>query len=75
MMNKYTVYVYAIVQYEVIAESPEEANEIAMNDGSSIDLVESSEPNERIIDMSWSWSESMGSEVCNEEGETVLCDW
>jgi hypothetical protein len=75
MMNKYTVYVYAIVQYEVIAESPEEANEIAMNDESSIDLVESGKPNDRIIDMSWSWSESMGSEVCNEEGETVLCDW
>ena len=74
-MPKFTVSCYAYVEYEVIADSPEEANRIAMEDESEFDLVSISQQDPRIADMSWSWSDCMGSEVRNEEGETVLCDW
>ena len=73
--QKYTVVVYAYVSYEVEADSPEEANTLALEDGSYFDLVEDMEQDPRITSMSWSWSDAMGSEVYNEEGETVLCDW
>jgi hypothetical protein len=75
MMTKYTVAVYAITEFEVEADSPEQANEIVMNDGSYFELIAAPDKDERIKDMSWSWSEAMGSEVYNEQGETVLCDW
>lgn len=74
-MPKYTVAVYAITEFEVEADSPEQANELVMNDGSYFELIAAPDKDERIKDMSWSWSEAMGSEVYNEEGETVLCDW
>ena len=74
-MPKFTVSCYAYVEYEVIADSPEEANRIAMEDESEFDLVSISQQDPRIADMSWAWSDCMGSEVRNEEGETVLCDW
>ena len=74
-MTKFTVSCYAYVEYEIEAETPEEANELAMNDGSYFDLVEATDKDPRIKDMAWAWSDCMGSEVRNEEGETVLCDW
>jgi hypothetical protein len=74
-MPKFTVVCYAYVEYEVEAETPEEANEIAMNDGCQFDLVDATDKDPRITDMAWSWSDAMGSEVRDEEGDTVLCDW
>jgi hypothetical protein len=72
---KYTVVVYAYASFEVEADSPEEANTLALEDGSYFDLVEAIDQDPRIKEMSWSWSDAMGSEVYNEKGETVLCDW
>lgn len=71
---KYTVTVYAYAEFEVEAENPEQANEIAMNCPIDFNLVKTDECPE-VLDYSWSWSDAMGSEVRNEEGETVLCDW
>jgi hypothetical protein len=74
-MAKYTVVVYAYASFEVEADSPEEANTLALEDGSYFDLVDAIDQDPRIKGMSWSWSDAMGSEVYNEEGDTVLCDW
>jgi hypothetical protein len=74
-MAKYTVACYAYVEYEIEADSPEEADTLAGEDGSYFDLVEALDQDPRIKSISWAWSDCMGSEVRDEEGETVLCDW
>lgn len=73
-MAKYTVHMYAIASFEVEAESPEEANEIANTCPIGFEMVKQGECPE-VLDYYWSWSDAMGSEVYDEEGESVLCDW
>lgn len=73
-MPKYTVTIYAYAEFEVEADNPKQANLIAMECPIDFDLVKSGDCPE-VLDYSWSWSDCMGSEVRNEEGETVLCDY
>lgn len=73
-MPKYTVSIYAIAQFEVEADTPEQANEIAMNCPIDIEMVKSGDCPE-VLDYSVYWSDCMGSVVTDEEGETVLEDW
>jgi hypothetical protein len=73
-MAKYEVVIYAYTSFTVEADTPEKANEIAMNSPISFEMVKLADCPE-ILDFHWSWSDAMGSEVYNEEGETVLCDW
>ena len=73
-MAKFSVMVYAYAEFLIEAESPEEANEIALNCPIEFDLVKQGECPE-VLDYHWAWSDCMGSEVRDEEGDTVLCDW
>lgn len=73
-MSKFTVVVYAYAQFEVEADTPEQANEIALNCPIGFEMKRLGECPE-VLDYSWSWSDAMGSEVQDENGETVLCDW
>jgi hypothetical protein len=73
-MAKYEVIIYAYTSFTVEAESPEQANEIALNCPIGFEMKKMGECPE-VLDYHWSWSDAMGSEVYNEEGETVLCDW
>ena len=73
-MPKYTVHIYALASFEVEADSPEEANEIANTCPIGFEMVKEGECPE-VVDYYWSWSDAMGSEVYDEEGESVLCDW
>ena len=73
-MAKYTVACYAIVEYEIEADSPEDANRIAWDSPIDIELVKSGDC-PQVLNYYWNWSDAMGSEVYSESGETVLCDW
>jgi hypothetical protein len=72
--QKYEVIIYAYTSFTVEAESPEQANEIALNCPIGFEMVKQGECPE-VLDYHWSWSDAMGSEVYNEEGEIALCDW
>jgi hypothetical protein len=74
MKQKYEVIIYAYTSFTVEAESPEQANELALNCPIGFEMVKQGECPE-ILDYHWSWSDAMGSEVRDEEGEIVLCDW
>lgn len=73
-MAKYEVVIYAYTSFTVEADTPEQANELAMNSPIGFEMKKLGDCPE-ILDFHWSWSDAMGSEVYNEEGETVLCDW
>lgn len=74
-MAKFNVVSYAIVEYVIEADSPEEANTLAWESPIELDLVQKADCDSRIKGYSWHWSDAMGSEVYDEEGESVLCDW
>ena len=73
-MPKFTVVMYALASFEVEADDPEQANEIAMTCPISFEMVKEGDCPE-VTDYYWSWSDAMGSEVYDENGNTVLCDW
>jgi hypothetical protein len=73
-MAKYEVIIYAYTSFTVEAESPEQANEIALNCPIGFEMVKQGECPE-VLDYHWSWSDAMGSEVYDEQGEIALCDW
>jgi hypothetical protein len=73
-VSKFTVVMYAYAQFEIEAETPEQANAIAMDCPIVFEMTKVGECPE-VLDYSWSWSDAMGSEVQDENGETVLCDW
>jgi hypothetical protein len=73
-MAKYTVHMYAIASFEVEADSPEDANNIVNTCPINFKLEKEGECPE-VLDYYWSWSDAMGAEVYNEQGEIALCDW
>ena len=73
-MPKFTVVMYALASFEVEADDPEKANEIAMTCPINFEMVKEGDCPE-VLDYYWSWSDAMGSEVYDENGDTVLCDY
>jgi hypothetical protein len=75
IMAIYKVYTYAIAEVVVEADTPEEAEQIASMAPLDLELVKSDTLSTSITDYSIAWSDCMGSEVVDSEGETVLCDY
>lgn len=74
-MAKYTVLAYALVEISVDADTPEQAEDIALSAPLDLEIVKVDSLSDKIIDYSIAWSDCMGNEVRDENGETVMENW
>lgn len=74
-MPKFTVACYAIAEFQIEANNPEEAYEIATNCPIDLELVKIDTLPSSVIDYGIAWSDAMGSEVYDETGATALSNW